>query len=119
MNRAEKKNIILVSALLLSLFCPALVCFSHASAQQATKLSSLKTGYYFVSRSKGEGVVQLSDCLPVAKLSADLSRTAFACLPDGHGYRCTADGSLDVVFVSKSLKECQSSRKEMLSSEEE
>jgi hypothetical protein len=81
-------------------------------------LRSFNSGFFYVSKSVGDGAVQISTCNKVTPEALGAFKKPFACASDGRGFRCTADSSLDVVFVFNSLKDCHADQKTLNSDEE-
>lgn len=99
-------------------FLGQLICPS-ASARDARELTSFKTGFFYASVSRDDGLVQLSDCRHIKEAARASHNRPFVCVRDNNGFRCTARESLDVIFLFKDKKECESDRKKILNSDEE
>ncbi len=115
-----KHNLIIaVSIILCSSFFPVLLICSCVFAEEPRKLSSFETGFFYASVSKGDGVVQQSACKDVKQAALFTGKKLFDCVRDNHGLRCTATGSLDVIFLFKDRKSCEADRRKTLDSDEE
>lgn len=119
MRRVRKAS---VPVAVIVLFCAVLstqmICFG-AQAEASRKLTSFKTGFFYLAASKGEGMVQLSACGELKEAVKASFKKPFACVPEGKGFRCTAKESLDVIFLFTDMKECIADRTATLSSEDE
>lgn len=87
-------------------------------AEQSKKLTSLEKSFY-TSISKGDGIVQLSDCKELTKTAMASFIKPFACIREINGFRCTTDKSLDVIFVFENIKDCNTDRNKTLNSDED
>ena len=106
-----------VSSVLLS-FCSVGPVCQCVSAAESGELASFKTGYFYASITKDDGVLQLTECTDVTKASVVTGGKPFDCAPEGEGVRCTGKG-LDVIFVFKDLKTCKIDHDKTLDSEED
>ena len=83
----------------------------------ARMLDSFTVGFFYTSRSIGDGVNKLSECDPVSTKSFAQFKPPFTCSPDGKGFRCTNGGSRVVVFVFSKHPDCVADLKQMLDSD--
>ncbi len=90
-----------------------------AAAEGTKKLASFKTGYFYASVTKEDGVIQLSDCAELKGVGKFAGNKSFLCVHEGKGFRCTANESLDVIFVFSDKQTCEADQKQTLNSEED
>lgn len=81
-------------------------------------IGSLKNGSFYISQAKGDGVFELTDCKPFSGKALQGLKQRYRCAPDGTGFRCTSDQTLDVIFVLQTSRACVKHRKALLESEE-
>ena len=110
---------------ILAVFAPAVLALMlqappvHAQQKApARMLNSFTVGFFYSTSSKSDGAVKVSECVPVSPKSFEQFKPPFECSPDGTGFRCTNDKSLDVVFVFSKQHDCVADRKQMLDSED-
>ncbi len=102
-----------------SFFLVQLICPGVSAIERTQELASFKTGYFYASVSRGEGIVQVSDCKDLKTVAQATHNKPFSCARDDGGFRCTTPESLDVIFLFKDKKECEADRTKTLSSDEE
>ncbi len=95
------------------------LCFpADAAAEGPRKPRSFKAGYFYASVSKDDGVMQLSECAEIKEVGRFAGNKRFLCVRDGKGFRCTANETLDVIFLFNDKKTCEADQKQTLNSEE-
>ena len=99
-----------------------LLCAAPLTAAErtgTTALASVAGGVFFTSSVVADGAVRVSPCAPATREALKPFGTDYTCAPKAPGYRCSANGRLDLVFVFSERSQCEAERKRLIDAEEE